>query len=97
MVQTIESNRAVNDVLPGDEQAVNRVEALFRQYADTGDAAVREQIIVSYLGLADRLAERYRGSRGARPGPSGAGPRGWLRGCPGSARPAGRPGRGRRR
>ena len=55
---------AVGDVLPGDEHAVNRVEAWFRQYADTHDPEVREQIIVAYLGLADRLAERYRGGRG---------------------------------
>ena len=67
MIHAIGSNPAVADVLPGDELAVNRVEALFRQYAQTGDTEVREQIIVSYLGLADRLAERYRGSRGASP------------------------------
>ena len=57
----------VSDVLPGDELAVNRVQAWFREYADTRDPDIREQIIVSYLGLADRLAERYRGSRGASP------------------------------
>src|SRR5215212_3258848 len=67
MIHAIGSNPAVADVLPGDELAVNRVEALFRQYAETGDTEIREQIIVSYLGLADRLAERYRGSRGASP------------------------------
>jgi RNA polymerase sigma-B factor len=67
VVHATRSNPAVVDVLPGDEAAVNRVEALFRRYADTGDPAVREQIIVSYLGLADRLAERYRASRGATP------------------------------
>src|SRR5215208_7809160 len=67
MIHAIGSNPAVADVLPGDELAVNRVEAWFRQYADTRDADIREQIIVSYLGLADRLAERYRGSRGASP------------------------------
>jgi RNA polymerase sigma-B factor len=61
------SNDPVNDVLPGDELAVNRVEVLFRAYAASGDPRVREQIIVAYLGLADRLAERYRGSRGATP------------------------------
>ena len=55
---------AVGDVLPGDEHAVNRVEAWFRQYADTHDPEVREQIIVAYLGLADRLAERYRAAAG---------------------------------
>jgi RNA polymerase sigma-B factor len=61
------SNPAVTDVLPGDELAVNRVESWFLEYAATGDPVVREQIIVSYLGLADRLAERYRASRGVSP------------------------------
>jgi RNA polymerase sigma-B factor len=61
---TAPSIPAVGGVLPGDELAVNRVETWFRQYADTHDPEVREQIIVAYLGLADRLAERYRGSRG---------------------------------
>ena len=67
MIQATGSNRAVPDVLPGDELAVNRVESWFREYAETGDRRVREQIIVSYLGLADRLAERYRASRGVSP------------------------------
>jgi RNA polymerase sigma-B factor len=67
MVDVAKSSSAVVDVLPGDEQAVSRVEGWFRQYAATRDPAVREQIIVAYLGLADRLAERYRGSRGAGP------------------------------
>jgi RNA polymerase sigma-B factor len=61
------SNTAPDDVLPGDEQAINRVELWFREYAVTRDPVVRERIIVSYLGLADRLAERYRGSRGVSP------------------------------
>ena len=64
MGDTAPSIPAVGGVLPGDEYAVNRVEAWFRQYADTHDPEVREQIILAYLGLADRLAERYRGSRG---------------------------------
>jgi RNA polymerase sigma-B factor len=66
-VASARSSPAVSDVLPGDESAVNRVQGWFREYADTRDPNVREQIIVSYLGLADRLAERYRGSRGASP------------------------------
>jgi RNA polymerase sigma-B factor len=57
----------VDDVRPGDERAVDRVEGLFRRYAATRDPELRERIIVAYLGLADRLAERYRGSRGASP------------------------------
>jgi RNA polymerase sigma-B factor len=67
VVHATQSNRAVDDVLPGDELAVDRVEGWFRQYADTKDPDTRERIIVAYLGLADRLAERYRGSRGATP------------------------------
>jgi RNA polymerase sigma-B factor len=57
----------VTDVLPGDEAAIQRVESWFRRYAETRDPELRERIIVAYLGLADRLAERYRGSRGASP------------------------------
>ena len=67
MIHTNGSNPAVTDVLPGDELAVSRVESWFRIYAESGDPTVRERIIVSYLGLADRLAERYRGSRGVSP------------------------------
>jgi RNA polymerase sigma-B factor len=67
VVYPAQSSLAASDVLPGDEHAVNRVEAWFRQYGDTRDPDIREQIIVSYLGLADRLAERYRGSRGVSP------------------------------
>jgi RNA polymerase sigma-B factor len=57
----------VEDVLPGDERAVDRVEGLFRRYVATRDPKVRERIILAYVGLADRLAERYRGSRGVSP------------------------------
>jgi RNA polymerase sigma-B factor len=67
VVHATRLNPAIDDVLPGDELAVDRVEGWFRQYADTNDPDVRERIIVSYLGLADRLADRYRGSRGATP------------------------------
>jgi RNA polymerase sigma-B factor len=64
VVHAARSSNPVGDVLPGDERAVSRVEDWFRQYADTHDPAVRERIIVAYLGLADRLADRYRSSRG---------------------------------
>jgi RNA polymerase sigma-B factor len=67
VVQATRSNPAISDVLPGDELAVDRVEGWFREYAATRDPGVRERIIVSYVGLADRLAERYRSSRGASP------------------------------
>ena len=67
MVHATRSTPAIDDVLPGDEVAVDRVEGWFRQYAATRDPDIRERIIVAYLGLADRLADRYRGSRGATP------------------------------
>jgi RNA polymerase sigma-B factor len=67
VVHAARSSPSVRDVLPGDERAVSRVEDWFRQYADTRDPAVRKQIIVAYLGLADRLADRYRSSRGVTP------------------------------
>jgi RNA polymerase sigma-B factor len=54
---------AVIDVRPDDESAVQRVEQWFRSYAENRDPAVRERIILAYLGLADRLADRYRGNR----------------------------------
>jgi RNA polymerase sigma-B factor len=57
----------VDDVRPGDERAVDHVEGLFRRFVATRDPELRERIIVAYLGLADRLAERYRGSRGTSP------------------------------
>jgi RNA polymerase sigma-B factor len=53
------------DVRPDDELAVQRVERWFREYASTGDRDLRERIILSYVGLSDRLAERYRGNRAA--------------------------------
>ncbi len=48
------------EVLPRDHAAVEVVEGWFRVYAAQQDPAVRERIILAYLGLADRLAERYR-------------------------------------
>jgi RNA polymerase sigma-B factor len=55
----------VDEVRPDDEQAVQRVEGWFREYATTRDPAMRERIILAYMGLSDRLAERYRGNRAA--------------------------------
>jgi hypothetical protein len=37
------------------------------EYATSRDPVLREQIILAYLGLADRLADRYRHSRGSTP------------------------------
>jgi RNA polymerase sigma-B factor len=51
------------EVRPEDEIAVQRVEQWFRDYAQSRDPVLRERIILSYLGLADRLAERYRSNR----------------------------------
>src|SRR5256885_1331267 len=51
------------EVRPEDEVAVQRVEQWFRDYAQNRDPVLRERIILSYLGLADRLAERYRSNR----------------------------------
>src|SRR6266704_2207449 len=47
------------DVRLGDDEAVEQVEEWFRVYP-----AIRERIILAHLGLADRLAARFRGSRG---------------------------------
>ena len=55
---------AVRDVRPGDQDAAIQVEQWLHDYAINRDPQLREQIIVAYLGLADRLASRYRRSRG---------------------------------
>jgi RNA polymerase sigma-B factor len=54
---------ATVEVRPEDEVAVQRVEQWFRDYARSRDPVLRERIILAYLGLADRLAERYRSNR----------------------------------
>jgi RNA polymerase sigma-B factor len=51
------------EVRPDDDAAVERVERWFRDFAASRDPALRERIILAYLGLADRLAERYRSNR----------------------------------
>jgi RNA polymerase sigma-B factor len=51
------------EVRPDDDAAVEVVEQWFRAYAVTRDPVTRERIIVAYLGLADRLADRYRGNK----------------------------------
>jgi RNA polymerase sigma-B factor len=51
------------EVRPDDEAAVQLVEEWFRAYQERADPAIRERIILAYLGLADRLAERYRSNR----------------------------------
>jgi RNA polymerase sigma-B factor len=58
------SNHAVLDVRPGDEDAATAVEAWLQDYATSRDPVLRQRIILACLGLADRLAGRYRHSRG---------------------------------
>jgi len=58
---------AVVDVCPGDQAAAAEVEGWLQAYATNGDPRLRERIILSYLGLADRLAGRFRDSLGTTP------------------------------
>jgi RNA polymerase sigma-B factor len=60
-------NHAALDVRPGDEDATTAVEGWLREYATSRDPVLRQRIILAYLGLADRLAGRYRHSRGSTP------------------------------
>jgi RNA polymerase sigma-B factor len=57
----------VLDVRPGDRAATTQVAGWLRSYASSRDPVLRERIILAYLGLADRLAGRYRHSRGTTP------------------------------
>jgi RNA polymerase sigma-B factor len=63
LLAPVQHNDPLVEVRPDDEVAVQRVERWFHAFARTRDPALREQIILSYLGLADRLADRYRGNR----------------------------------
>ena len=60
-------NHAVLEIRPGDEEAETAVQGWLGEYAISRDPVLREQIILAYLGLADRLANRYRRSRGSTP------------------------------
>jgi RNA polymerase sigma-B factor len=51
-------------VQPGDPVATAEAEHWLKDYANGRDAALRERIILAYLGLADRIASRYRHSHG---------------------------------
>jgi RNA polymerase sigma-B factor len=55
------------DVQPGDRAAADQVEGWLIEYAANRDPVMRERIILAYLGLADRLAMRYRHSRETTP------------------------------
>ena len=48
------------DVRPGDQHAVRQIEEWFRTWQATGDPGVRERIILAHLGVAERLATRFR-------------------------------------
>jgi RNA polymerase sigma-B factor len=61
------SDDAVLEVLPGDQDAATEVNGWLLEYATSGDPRLRERIILAYLGLADRLASRFRTSRGTSP------------------------------
>jgi RNA polymerase sigma-B factor len=54
-------------VRPGDMAAAGEAESWLQQYANGRDPVLRERIILAYLDLADRLAGRYRHSRGTTP------------------------------
>ena len=58
---------AVVDVRPGDQAAATEVERWLQDYATSRDPALRNRIVLAYLGLADRVAGRYRNSRGTTP------------------------------
>ena len=60
-------DHAVLDVPSADRAAAAEVDAWVQDYATSRDPQLREQIILAYLGLADRLAGRYRHSRGTTP------------------------------
>jgi RNA polymerase sigma-B factor len=55
------------DVRPGDQHAATQVERWLQDYATSRDPQLRERIILAYLGMADRLARRFRHSRGTTP------------------------------
>ena len=61
------ANDAVLDVRPDDQAAATQVEEWLQAYATSRDPQLREQIILAHLGMADRLASRYRHSRGTTP------------------------------
>ena len=52
----------VIDVRPGDRVAETAGASWLGEYAVSRDPVLRERIVLAYLGLADRLATRYRHS-----------------------------------
>jgi hypothetical protein len=51
------------DVRHGDRRAAAQVGEWFRTWQATGDPAIRERIILAHLGMAERLATRFRHTR----------------------------------
>ena len=62
MAMTLEIPEPV-DVKPDDGAGRRRVDGWLHDYADSRDPELRERILRAYLGMADRLAERFRRSR----------------------------------
>jgi RNA polymerase sigma-B factor len=60
-------DHAVVPIRPGDQAAAAEVDTWLRAYAASRDPDLRERIILAYVDLADRLAGRYRTSRGTTP------------------------------
>ena len=60
-------NDEVVDVRPGDQTAATTVDGWLQEYTTNRDPKLRERIILAYLSVADRLAGRYRHSRGTTP------------------------------
>jgi hypothetical protein len=51
-------------VRPGDDAAASEVDGWLQDSTTSRDPALRQRIILAYLGLADLLANRYRHNRG---------------------------------
>jgi RNA polymerase sigma-B factor len=64
---TASLDHAVVEVRPGDQEAATQVEEWLQAYATGRNPQLRERIILAYLGLADRLASRFRHSHGTSP------------------------------
>ena len=61
------ADHPVVEVRPGDREAATQVEEWLHAYAASRNPELRERIILAYLGLAERLASRFRHSRGTSP------------------------------
>jgi RNA polymerase sigma-B factor len=61
---TASPDHAVLEVRPDDQEAATEVDGWLAEYAASRDPGLRERIILAYLGLAERVASRFRHSRG---------------------------------